>query len=280
MDKGYDERGSQARTRVPLNNTLSIHTTTSHVTKKAFFISDLHLGATYLPDPLEHERRVVRFLDSISSEASELYLLGDILDYWYEYRTVVPRGFTRFFGTLARMADNGIKITWFIGNHDIWLFDYLRDEIGMRIIDGTETATIMGKRFFMSHGDGVGRLPRGFRFLRAMFRNRICQKAYSAIHPRWTIPFAHKWSEHSRDFANSTPQFEGEENEPLIGFCREYLTTADPDIDYFVFGHRHIILEYPLGIGNSRMVILGDWIHHFSYGTFDGDQFQINLFKG
>ena len=158
--------------------------------KPVYFISDLHLGATYLPDPLEYERRVVRFLDSIAGEAGELILLGDILDYWYEYRTVVPRGFTRFFGTLARLADSGVKITWFIGNHDIWLFDYLATEIGLRVVDGVERRTIGGKNFFLSHGDGVGRLPRTFRFIRATFRNRFCQKLYAAIHPRWTIPLS------------------------------------------------------------------------------------------
>lgn len=247
---------------------------------KAYFISDLHLGATYLDEPLEYERRVVRFLDSIAGDAGELYLLGDILDYWYEYRTVVPRGFTRFFGALARLADSGTKITWFIGNHDIWLFDYLRNEIGMKVVDGAETTTILGKRFFLSHGDGVGDLPRGFRIIRSIFRNRLCQKLYAAIHPRWTVSFAHRWSAHSRDFANSMPRFEGEQNEPLIAFCREYLTTTDPTIDYFIFGHRHILLDFPLGTGHSSMFILGDWIHHFSYGVFDGHDFLLKKFSG
>ena len=247
--------------------------------KPVYFISDLHLGATYLPDPLEYERRVVRFLDSIAGEAGELILLGDILDYWYEYRTVVPRGFTRFFGTLARLADSGVKITWFIGNHDIWLFDYLATEIGLRVVDGVERRTIGGKNFFLSHGDGVGRLPRTFRFIRATFRNRFCQKLYAAIHPRWTIPFAHRWSNHSRHFATSTPRFEGEDREPLIAFCRDWLRThPDERVDYFVFGHRHILIDFPLGIAGSHMVILGDWIHHFSYARFDGEELTLHKF--
>ena len=175
--------------------------------KNAYFISDLHLGASYIPDPVAHESRITKFLDSITGDAAELYLLGDILDYWYEYRTVVPRGYTRFFGTLCRMADSGVRITWFIGNHDIWLFDYLKEEIGMKVVDGFEIKEILGKRFFLSHGDGVGRLPASFRFLRATFRNKVCQKLYAAIHPRWTIPFAHRWSNHSRDFENSAPKF-------------------------------------------------------------------------
>lgn len=249
------------------------------MTKKTYFISDLHLGASYLKQPIDYERRVVRFLNSIADSADRIYLLGDILDYWYEYRTVVPRGYTRFFGALASLADRGVEITWFIGNHDIWLFDYISSEIGLKVVDGFEIAEINGKKFFMSHGDGLGKLPPMFRFIRATFRNRLCQKLYAAIHPRWTIPFAHRWSNHSRHYSESIPQFNGEENEPLIAFSREYLETTDASIDYFVYGHRHILLDYPLGIGSSRMIILGDWIHHFSYGEFDGNDFSLHIFK-
>lgn len=246
---------------------------------KAYFISDLHLGASYLSEPRDYEKRVVKFLDSIADDVAELYLLGDILDYWYEYRTVVPRGYTRFFGALGRLSDRGVKITWFIGNHDIWLFDYLRDEIGMKVVDGYELRTIMGRKFFLSHGDGLGKLPLPFRAIRATFRNRFCQRLYSAIHPRWTIPFALRWSAHSRDFANSTPRFLGEDGEPLIAFCREYLAEHPGSVDYFVFGHRHVLVDYPLGVDHSHMIILGDWIHHFSYGVFDGKEFSLHRFE-
>ena len=247
--------------------------------KMTYFISDLHLGATYLKSPVDYERRVVRFLNSIADSADKLYLLGDILDYWYEYRTVVPRGFTRFFGALASLAARGVEITWFIGNHDIWIFDYLSSEIGLRVVDGYEITEIHGKKFFMSHGDGLGKLPPMFRFIRATFRNPICQKLYSAIHPRWTIPFAHRWSSHSRHFVDSVPRFEGEANEPLIAFSRDYLKNVDPTVDYFVYGHRHILLDFPLGIGASRMIVLGDWIHHFSYGVFDGADFSLHIYE-
>lgn len=246
--------------------------------KKTYFISDLHLGASYLSTPLDYERRIVKFLNSIANDADELIMLGDILDYWYEYRTVVPRGYTRFFGALSSLADSGVKITWFIGNHDIWLFDYLSSEIGLRVVDGFEIRTIHGKRFFLSHGDGIGKLPVMFRFIRATFRNRICQKLYAAIHPRWTIPFAHRWSKSSRNFESSMPEFKGEANEPLIAFCKEYLNSTDSSIDFFVFGHRHILIDFPLN-ASSRMIILGDWIHHFSYGVFDGHDFSLKIFR-
>ncbi|MDE5810962.1 MAG: UDP-2,3-diacylglucosamine diphosphatase, partial [Muribaculaceae bacterium] len=175
--------------------------------KKIYFISDLHLGATYDNQSRAKERGVVDWLQSIEDDVSELYMLGDVLDYWFEYRTVVPRGYIRFFGQLARMVDRGVKITWMIGNHDIWLFDYLRDEIGITVVDGSLEKELNGLKFYMAHGDGVGRLPLGFRFIRSVFRNRVCQKLYSAIHPRWTIPFAHRWSTHSRLAADCTPPF-------------------------------------------------------------------------
>ncbi len=247
---------------------------------RIYFISDLHLGATYFPDPSERERRVVRFLDTIAGDADELYMLGDILDYWYEYKTVVPRGYIRFFGALARLADSGVKIHWFIGNHDIWLFDYLKNEIGLEVIDGYVVKEIRGKRFFLTHGDGVGKRSPAFRFLRGMFRNKVCQKLYAAIHPRWTIAFAHGWSNSSRDYSpENIPQYEGEDNEPLVKFSREYLEQVDPDIDYFVYGHRHILLDMKLNSRGSRIIILGDWIYHFTYGVYDGDSFELKIFE-
>lgn len=243
---------------------------------KIYFISDMHLGATYLGDPLEYERRVVRWLDSIADDAAELYMLGDVLDYWYEYRYVVPRGFTRFFGAVARLADSGVKVTWFIGNHDIWISDYIPRELGVRVVDGYEVVELGSKRFFLSHGDGLGRLPRGFRFIRSMFRNRVCQRLFSAIHPRWTVPLAHRWSSSSRDYSGEVPVFSGRDDEPFINFAREYLA-SHPGIDYFILGHHHIVLDYPLS-ETSRLIILGDWIHHFSYAVYDGHDVELRYF--
>ena len=242
---------------------------------KVYFMSDLHLGAGYIPDPKAHERRICDFLERIADDASDLYLLGDILDYWFEYRYVVPRGYVRFFGTLARLADSGVKIHWFIGNHDIWIFDYLRDEIGLEVIDGWQVREIMGKRFFLTHGDGVGRTAPLFKALRSVFRNPVCQKIYSGIHPRWTIPFANGWSASSRGKDYSTPPpFDGE-NESLTMFCRDWMERNDTEkIDYFVFGHRHALVDYPLS-EQTRMIILGDWISHDSYAVFDGKKLKI-----
>lgn len=245
--------------------------------KCTYFISDLHLGAGYIKDQRGAEMRVVRFLDSIRDKADELYMLGDVLDYWFEYRTVVPRGYVRFFGALASLADAGVKIYWFIGNHDIWLFDYLRDEIGVTVIDGVQIKDIRGKKFFLNHGDGVGRIKPGFRFIRSIFRNRLLQKLYSGIHPRWTIPLAHLWSTHNRHFMDYEPQFKGMDAEPLALFAKEYYRNVDSSINYFVFGHVHVVVDEPLS-PTCRFVILGDWIRNFTYAVFDGYTLKIEKF--
>ena len=243
-----------------------------------YFISDLHLGTTYDATTRQRENLVVEFLESIADKAGALYMVGDILDYWFEYRTVVPRGYVRFFGALAKLADNGVKIYWFIGNHDIWLFDYLRDEIGLNVIDGQHVTEIYGKRFLITHGDGVGELPRGFRIIRSIFRNRICQKLYSSIHPRWTIPFAHNWSSHSRKNEKEMPEFDIT-TDPLAIYAKEWQAghTQEP-IDYFVFGHRHIMVDHKQTSG-ERLIILGDWLKFFSYGIFDGNDFKLMQFS-
>ncbi len=245
--------------------------------KPIYFISDLHLGTTYDASSRSRERLVVEFLDSIADEAGALYMVGDILDYWYEYRTVVPRGYVRFFGALARLADKGVKIVWFVGNHDIWLFDYVRDEIGVEIVDGVLVTELSGHRFLITHGDGVGRLPFGFRCIRSIFRNRVCQKLYASIHPRWTVPFAHRWSSHSRSTERQLPPFDIA-TDSLALFAEEWQTeNPDARVDYFVFGHKHIMVDEQLPSG-AQLIILGDWLHHFSYGIFDGETFELKRF--
>lgn len=235
--------------------------------KSTYFLSDLHLGASYVHDTRENELRVVDFLDSIKKDAETIYLLGDILDYWYEYKYVVPRGYVRFFGKLAELTDAGIKIIWLKGNHDIWIFDYLPKELGIEVRDGSIVENIYGKKFFLSHGDGVGKLDPSFKFIRGLFRNRFCQRMFSAIHPRWTIPFAYNWSSHSRK--------EGEgKNIPyerllhnLKTYVMEYHQTH-PDIDYFVFGHVHVLSREEISEG-CELIILGEWIRTFSYAVIN-----------
>ncbi len=238
-----------------------------------YFISDIHLGASYIDNPREHERLVVDWLNSIANDARDLYLLGDILDFWWEYRTVVPRGYIRFFGALARLADAGVRLHWFIGNHDIWLFDYLKTEIGIEIIDGSRIIDIDGQRFFLAHGDGIGKLKPGFKFIRALFRNRTCQKLYGAIHPRWTIGFAHKWSSHSR---KNGERCQTSDTPSLIKFAQNHFI-ENSDINYYIFGHMHILADEKIA-QSCRAIILGDWISQFSYARFDGQSLKLYLF--
>lgn len=243
------------------------------MSKKAYFLSDMHLGANYLPDGRAAERRVADFLLSIREQASDVYMMGDVLDYWYEYRTVVPRGYVRFFGALAALADSGVRVHWYAGNHDIWLFDYVRDEIGVEVVDGYRVEEIMGKRFFLSHGDGLGRVSPGFRFIRGLFRNRLCQLLYAAIHPRWTVGLAHRWSAGNRDFSHYVRPTRADA-EPLAAFAKDYLRRVDASIDYFVFGHVHVLLKEQVG-PHSQMVVLGDWLDRMCYATFDGKSMEI-----
>ena len=244
---------------------------------KTYFISDLHLGAAYLGDGKDRERMAAEFLRSIAHDAARLYLVGDILDYWFEYRTVVPRGHTRFFGALAELADSGVEVTWLIGNHDIWMFDYLRDELGIRVVDGSVSVEIEGKRFFISHGDGLGHLEPGFRLIRSVFRNRFCQKLYAAIHPRWTVGFAYKWSASNRDYdASRRPEFSGELQKNVEWWAKDYLS-EHPDTDYIVLGHHHVMVDERVG-EHTRLVILGDWIYNYSYAVFGGENISLQQF--
>lgn len=245
------------------------------MSKSVFFVSDFHLGASYLKDKKEAERRVVAFLDSIKDRAEAIYLLGDILDYWYEYKYVVPRGFTRFFGKIAELSDAGVKITWIIGNHDIWIFDYLPQELGISVHDGSLLATIQNQKIFMAHGDGCGHQPMSFRFLRAFFRNRFCQKLYSAIHPRLTVGFALAWSSRSRK-QDCCDAFKGEK-EDLVKFSRCYLD-KHPDIDFFIFGHRHVEADWKIG-AHTRVIMLGEWIRLCSYAELSDGTLSLKQFK-
>ena len=214
-----------------------------------------------------------RVLDAISPTARRVFLVGDVLDYWYEYRYVVPRGFVRFFGKLAELSDSGVEITWLIGNHDIWIFDYLPRELGIRVVDGDLLTEIDGSKFFISHGDAQDDSSRSFRLMRRLFRNRFCQRLYAAIHPRWTIPFALGWSRHSRaaDSQDSAPK-----PDRLVAFARRYLRDH-PDIPYFIFGHLHILEDIPVPPA-SRVIILGDWLTHFSYARYDGHSLSLHTY--
>lgn len=245
-----------------------------------YFASDAHLGSRYLKDPLAAEKKLVRWMDRVKEDAKAIYFLGDMFDYWYEYKYVVPKGHVRFLGKLAELADAGVEIHLFIGNHDIWMFDYLPKEVGAVIHQGPVTVDLLGKRFFLAHGDEVGRRSWTFRFLRALFRNKFCQWLYAGIHPRWTFGFALGWSLNSRKSGlekASLPEYQGEAFEYLVVFAKEYSKTH-PDINFFIFGHRHIMLDLLL-THTSRLLIGGDWMQYFSYIEWDGENLSLRQFE-
>lgn len=266
--------------------------------KKIYFLSDVHLGSAYhkknvdkhqiiaLPNTKikkdeffpqhEVERKLCRWFDMVKQDAEAIYLLGDIFDYWFEYKNVVPRGFVRVLGKIAELTDSGIEVHFFIGNHDIWVTDYLQKECGMKVHLGPLVRDFNGKKFFLAHGDGLGDESLSFKILRSIFHSRICRIPYAAIHPRWTVGFAQWWSNHNRT-VHITPEYFGEDKEHLVLFAKEQLKMA-PNINYFIFGHRHIMLDLMLS-GSSRVVILGDWIDYFSYGVFDGNNFTLEIFE-
>lgn len=248
---------------------------------KAYFISDMHLGARYIADSRAHERRVCEFLGTISADASELYILGDALDYWFEYRTAVPRGHVRFFGALARLADAGVKITWLTGNHDIWLFDYLRDEIGIEVVDAPMLPReILGSKFVLAHGDRIGPQTASFRFICKMFRNRVCQRLYAAIHPGLTVPFAQGWSRHSREHGEyiSARQFTERFAQICSTSAQEVLATY-PDTRHIVLGHHHYPYHGKVDGADCDMTVLGNWTENAgSYAVFDGKTLRLETF--
>jgi len=239
-------------------------------------LSDAHLGSVSHDSSIDVERKLCRWFDAVKHDAKEIYLLGDIFDYWFEYKNVVPRGFTRVLGKFSELTDAGIPIYFFIGNHDIWLTDYLSTECGLIVKRKPVVKNIDGKVFFLAHGDGLGDESWGFRFVRKIYHNKFLRFLYAAIHPRWTMAFASKWSNYSRMSAEIAP-FMGEEKEHLIQFAKEELKRS-PEINYFIFGHRHIMLNHPLK-DNSNIVILGDWMSYFSYAVFDSKTVELKQFE-
>ena len=238
---------------------------------KAYFISDAHLGSLVLNDDKERERLLVSWLEDIRKDAGLIFLLGDIFDFWFEYKNVIPRGYTRLLGKIAEIADSGIPIHFFTGNHDIWIFDYLPSELGITVHHKEMKATISGKKFFMAHGDLFDQSER--KTMKKMFRNRFFQKCFAALHPRIGISIGRKWSKNSR---LKHDDISDNEREGLLIFAQSLL--AQEDFDYFVFGHKHKVINTLID-KKTHFIMLGDWVRHFSYGVFDGKNFEIGNYR-
>lgn len=241
--------------------------------KKIFFLSDFHLGAPDAASSLVREKKIVAFLDTIAPEAAEIFLLGDMFDFWYEYKSVVPKGHVRILGKLAELSDRGIPLHFFVGNHDMWMKEYFERELNMKVYHEPQVFEYNGKSFFIGHGDGLGPGDHGYKALKKLFRNPVCQFLFGALHPSVGIAVANYFSRKSRAKTGNTDEhFLGADKEWLIIFAQETLATTH--YDYFVFGHRHLPIDYQLN-NNSRYVNLGDWIRNFTYAVFDGNNLQL-----
>lgn len=244
--------------------------------EKIYFISDIHLGAPALKNNRERELLFAQWLDFIGKDATALYLLGDIFDFWFEYKKVVPRGFTRILGRLADLSDSGVPIHFFTGNHDLWIADYLPGEIGMTLHRNHLITEIKGKKFFLAHGDGLDPGDKAYLFMKKMFTSRRMQWLFSRLHPNFAFYLAHRWSESSRMSNQDTKEEFKVKNECMFRFAENYLKREW--IDYFIFGHRHQMADVEI-LDDSRLVILGDWIRNFSYAVFDGENVILNKFQ-
>lgn len=243
--------------------------------KKIYFASDFHLGVPSYEKSREREKVLVDWLDEIKSTAQEIYLVGDLFDFWFEYKHVAPKGYIRFLGKIAELTDSGIPVHFFTGNHDMWMFNYLPKEIGVVIHRENITREWNGKKFFIGHGDGLGPGDKFYKFLKLFFNSKICQWLFARIHPNLGMGIANLCSRKSR-VANieKGEEFLGDEQEWLYIYAKEVLEKEH--FDYFVFGHRHLVLDLEIKEKNSRYLNLGEWATgnpHFA--SFDGESLTL-----
>ncbi len=243
---------------------------------KIYFVSDVHLGAPALKNNRERELRFARWLDSIENDVSALFLLGDIFDFWYEYKKVAPRGFSRILSRIAGLTDRGIPVHFFTGNHDVWVFDYLPEETGVILHRNEFVTGIYGKRFFLAHGDGLDPDDKGDLFLKKIFVNKTLQWLFSRLHPNFAFHIAHKWSKSSRLGKMDEKEEFKVKNEGMYKFAVNYLQKEY--VDYFIFGHRHQMVNEKID-SKTNFILLGDWIKYNSFGVFDGEKFELKIFK-
>lgn len=246
--------------------------------QKIYFASDFHLGVPSPESSLEREKAVCRWLDAIRHDAAEIYLVGDIFDFWYEYVYTIPKGYTRLLGKIAEFTDAGIKVHFFTGNHDLWMKDYFSQELNVNVYHEPITREINGKKFLIGHGDGLGPGDGWYKILKVIFSSKICQWMYSRLHPNLAFYLARKASKRSRVItADSDEKFLGEDNEWLFLYAKEYVKTHPTD--YFVFGHRHLPLTMKVN-DKALYINLGEWINYRSYAVFDGEELKLEKFNG
>lgn len=239
--------------------------------KKIFFASDFHLG---VQDSLIREKKIVNWLNQIQPETAALFLLGDIFDFWFEYKHVVPKGFTRFLGKLASFTDQGIPVIFFTGNHDMWMFDFFPNELNIPIYREPQAIMINEKHFFIGHGDGLGQGDRSYKLLKGIFANSFCQWAFRWLHPNLGMALAHLWSQNSRINSKDEGIIPPEEDR-LLTYCKDL--ESKQHHDHYIFGHNHQPTEIEVD-ENSRYTNLGEWVNHFTYAVFDGSSLHLKKF--
>jgi UDP-2,3-diacylglucosamine hydrolase len=245
--------------------------------QRIYFASDFHLGVPNQKASLDREKRLVAWLDEIKSSAHSIYLLGDIFDFWFEYRHAIPKGFIRFQGKLAELRDAGIPIYFFTGNHDMWMFNYFEDELGIVIYREPQQIIINKTKFLVGHGDGLGPGDGLYKIQKRFFNSTVCQWLFARIHPNLGIGIAHYWSRQSRiSNTKKEEKFKGEENEFLLTYCKELEKSAHHD--FYIFGHRHLPLNLEVAKG-SRYINLGEWVHFDTYAVFDGKDVLLKKYE-
>ncbi len=245
--------------------------------KNIYFISDAHLGVPDYHSSLEREKLLIQLLDSAARDAWQIFLLGDIFDFWFEYKSVVPKGHVRLLGKIAEITDAGIPVHYFTGNHDMWIFDYFSHELGVIMHRKPLEITLHDKLFYIAHGDGLGPGDYGYKLVKSIFSSRISQKLFSFLHPGFGTSLALYFSRRSR-MANGHKDeiFLGENKEHLIRYCREMI--KQKPYDYFIFGHRHLPMKININ-DKATYINTGEWVKSFSYALFDGKHMLLKYFK-
>ncbi|EON74785.1 UDP-2,3-diacylglucosamine hydrolase [Lunatimonas lonarensis] len=247
--------------------------------QKIFFASDFHLGTPSASSSLDREKKIIRWLELIEKEAAAVFLLGDLFDFWFEYDTVIPKGYLRFLSKITQMRQQGVPVFFFTGNHDLWMKDYFTQELDIPVFHNPISLQVNQKKFLIGHGDGLGPGDNTYKVLKKIFTNRSCQWLFKWLHPDVGIRLATRWSKRSRinNSLKGEDEFKGKESEWLYLYCLDM--EKKMHFDYYVFGHRHLPLSIP--VGNSSMYFnLGEWVSQYHYGVFNGHGFQLINFKG
>ena len=240
-----------------------------------YFASDFHLGVPSLEESRNREKKLVNWLSMAAEDATEIFLVGDLFDFWFEYKFTIPKGFVRFLGKIAEIVESGITVYIFTGNHDMWMFDYLEKETGVKILRSPQEFVYNEKQFFIGHGDGLGPGDYSYKLIKKIFSNPLCQWLFERVHPNLSFKIANYWSRKSRE-NDSQPTSFLQQKEWLVQYAKQLL--KNKHYDFFIFGHRHLPVEYQIS-EKSKYINLGDWIKHNSYAKFEGGKIQLLEFN-